>query len=132
MTSVGCAIFKFWLYQFISEYFELLCLVEMVRNPLEPLLSQVALVAMFFSAWCTVFTTQLYIHAAGGKRKKTAAPIDCNASCFCRQFYRSDQSEIQCTACSRWCHTPCAFPGAPVKLITANEVSWRCPACAKS
>ena len=40
------------------------------------------------------FNTELYIHAPGGKRRKTAAPIDPQASCFCNKFYRKSVPEI--------------------------------------
>jgi hypothetical protein len=78
------------------------------------------------------FTTQLYIHSAGGKRRKTLAPIDSRASCFCCKFYRQAQSEIQCTACGRWCHTQCAFPECGPEIVAASEASYMCPGCSSA
>lgn len=78
------------------------------------------------------FATQLYIHSPGGKRRKTAAPIDSKASCFCHKFYRQAQSEIQCTACGRWCHTQCAFPECGPEIVAASEASYMCPECSSA
>ena len=74
----------------------------------------------------------LYIYMPGGKRKKTPAPIDSHASCFCRKFYRANQSEIQCISCGSWCHTKCAFPGASDEQVEANEATFQCPTCLAS
>ena len=76
------------------------------------------------------FNTELYIHAPGGKRRKTAAPIDPQASCFCNRFYRNSMPEIGCTRCNRFCHVSCAFPGASTKQVNAAMRSFKCPACA--
>ena len=76
------------------------------------------------------FNTELYIHAPGGKRRKTAAPIDPQASCFCNKFYRKSVPEIGCTRCNRFCHVSCAFPGASTKQVNAAMRSFKCPACA--
>ena len=76
------------------------------------------------------FNTELYIHAAAGKRRKTAAPIDPQASCFCNKFYRKSVPEIGCTRCNRFCHVSCAFPGASTKQVNAAMRSFKCPACA--
>ena len=76
------------------------------------------------------FNTQLYIHAPGGKRRKTAAPIDPQASCFCNKFYRKSVPEIGCTRCNRFCHVSRAFPGASTKQVHAAMRSLKCPACA--
>ena len=81
------------------------------------------------------FSTELYLYAPGGKRKKTVAPVDVQASCFCGKFYRSGQTEIGCTVCNRWCHTGCAFsaPMTPTQceaVCRRIEATWKCPTCA--
>ena len=75
------------------------------------------------------FNTQLFIHQAGGKRKKIPAPTDTNAACPCRKFYRTSQTEIQCNSCGRWCHTHCAFHGSSDKTIAESVATWICSEC---